>query len=191
MRILCFGDSNTYGFDPRGFFGGRYEDNGRWPEVLGTLSGHEVINEGQNARRVPHLQRDVEMFRNTLENTKPDLLIIMLGTNELLTGFEPEDARRRMEGLLNHVPEDIRVMLIGPPAISRGEWVSDEKIIQGIPKISELYRELARERGTLFLAAGSLPLSHDRVHLSEEGNRQLAKLVWDFIREIPDLEEMR
>lgn len=154
MKILCFGDSNTYGFDPRGFFGGRYEDNGRWPEVLGALSSHQVINQGQNGRTIPHRENEAALFRNTLENTKPDLLIIMLGTNELLTGFEPEDARRRMEGLLNHVPEGIRVMLIGPPAISRGEWVSDEKIIQGIPKISELYRELARERGYALPCSG-------------------------------------
>ena len=25
MKILCFGDSNTYGYDPRGYFGGRYD----------------------------------------------------------------------------------------------------------------------------------------------------------------------
>ena len=23
MRMLCYGDSNTYGYDPRGFFGDR------------------------------------------------------------------------------------------------------------------------------------------------------------------------
>ena len=24
MTLLCYGDSNTYGFDPRSYFGGRY-----------------------------------------------------------------------------------------------------------------------------------------------------------------------
>ena len=24
MKLWCFGDSNTYGYDPCGFFGGRY-----------------------------------------------------------------------------------------------------------------------------------------------------------------------
>lgn len=190
MKILCFGDSNTYGFDPRGFFGGRYEDNGRWPEMLGALSSHQVINQGQNGRTIPHRENEAALFRNTLENTKPDLLIIMLGTNDLLTGCAPDDACRRMEYFLSHVPEGIKVMLIAPPAIRRGEWVQDEGIIEGIHKIAELYRTLARERGTLFLAAGSLPLSYDGVHLSREGNRQLAKKAWDIIREIPDLEDI-
>ena len=27
MQIVCFGDSNTYGYDPRGFFGDRYGTN--------------------------------------------------------------------------------------------------------------------------------------------------------------------
>ena len=31
-RVLCFGDSNTYGYDPRSFFGGRYP--GRWTDLL-------------------------------------------------------------------------------------------------------------------------------------------------------------
>ena len=25
MKVICFGDSNTYGYDPRGYLGGRYE----------------------------------------------------------------------------------------------------------------------------------------------------------------------
>ena len=32
MRLICFGDSNTYGYDPRSFFGGRYP--GRWTDLL-------------------------------------------------------------------------------------------------------------------------------------------------------------
>ena len=32
MNIICFGDSNTYGYDPRGYFGGRYGADCRWVE---------------------------------------------------------------------------------------------------------------------------------------------------------------
>ena len=34
MRILCFGDSNTYGYHPRGFFGDRYGPEDRWVDLL-------------------------------------------------------------------------------------------------------------------------------------------------------------
>ena len=46
--ILCFGDSNTYGYIPGS--GGRYEAGQRWPRRLGMLlgEGHEVLEEGLN-----------------------------------------------------------------------------------------------------------------------------------------------
>ena len=34
MDIICFGDSNTYGYDPRGYFGGRYDADCRWVDIL-------------------------------------------------------------------------------------------------------------------------------------------------------------
>ncbi len=32
MNIICFGDSNTYGYDPRSYLGGRYDADNRWPD---------------------------------------------------------------------------------------------------------------------------------------------------------------
>lgn len=48
-RILCFGDSNTYGYIPTG---GRYDRHTRWPMRLGEILGedYEVIEEGFNGR---------------------------------------------------------------------------------------------------------------------------------------------
>ncbi len=50
MQILCFGDSNTYGYDPRGFFGDRYGAEDRWVDLLAKQTGHEIINAGANGR---------------------------------------------------------------------------------------------------------------------------------------------
>ena len=53
MRIFCFGDSNTYGYDARSLLRERLGENERWPEILGKLSGWEVLNEGMNGREIP------------------------------------------------------------------------------------------------------------------------------------------
>lgn len=50
MRIFCFGDFNTYGYDARSMLGERLGGNERWPEILGKLSGWEVVNEGMNGQ---------------------------------------------------------------------------------------------------------------------------------------------
>ena len=69
MNVVCYGDSNTWGYDPRGYFGGRYDEP--WPSLLPW----KIQNLGENGREIP-------AFPGTFpENT--DLLIVMLGTNDL------------------------------------------------------------------------------------------------------------
>ena len=49
--ILCFGDSNTWGYDPESG-GGRYAEEELWTSILSSMLGenHTVINEGLNGR---------------------------------------------------------------------------------------------------------------------------------------------
>ena len=49
-RILIYGDSNTYGFDPDTF--GRFDENTRWTKVCQKLLGdeYEIIEEGMCGR---------------------------------------------------------------------------------------------------------------------------------------------
>ena len=60
-RILCFGDSNTFGFNPEN--GLRYSKDVRWTGVLQTLLGneYEIIEAGCNNRTC---------FRNNPEGKK-------------------------------------------------------------------------------------------------------------------------
>ena len=37
MNVICFGDSNTYGYDPRAYFGGRYDTDCRWVDILSLI----------------------------------------------------------------------------------------------------------------------------------------------------------
>ena len=46
-RILCFGDSNTYGYNPKG---GRYGESERWTARLAARLGATVIEEGLGGR---------------------------------------------------------------------------------------------------------------------------------------------
>ena len=44
--MLCYGDSNTYGYDPRGFVGDRYQKESRWVDILAQKLKWEIQNEG-------------------------------------------------------------------------------------------------------------------------------------------------
>ena len=51
VKLICFGDSNTWGYDPRGYFGGRYDHP--WPDILAGKLHCTVINQGENGREIP------------------------------------------------------------------------------------------------------------------------------------------
>ena len=67
MKVLCIGDSNTYGYDPRSYFGSRYPAEVRW---TGRLEGHKVINCGMNGLAVPY---DSRPFAEMIRAKAPDL----------------------------------------------------------------------------------------------------------------------
>ena len=84
MRILCFGDSNTYGYDPRGYFGGRYGAEDRWVDLLAKRTGWECINEGANGREIPQRRFVSQLFS---DHAPADIFLLMLGTNDLFPVF--------------------------------------------------------------------------------------------------------
>ena len=96
MKVVCFGDSNTYGYEPRSFFGGRYETDCRWVDILAAKTGWEIINEGENGREIP--LKSISVPENI------DLLTVMLGTNDLLQGNSAEKVTKRMEAFLEGLP---------------------------------------------------------------------------------------
>ena len=54
MNVICFGDSNTYGYDPRTWLGDRYAPDSRWVDLLAAETGWTVYNMGENGRQIPY-----------------------------------------------------------------------------------------------------------------------------------------
>ena len=89
-RILCYGDSNTWGYTP--ITGVRYDEHTRWTGRLQDVLGEDycVQEEGLNARTSafddpfkPYLNGK-DMLEGILVSAKPlDVLVISLGTNDL------------------------------------------------------------------------------------------------------------
>ena len=82
-RPLCYGDSNTYGYNPRSYLGGRYPESVRWTAVLNT-KGWEVINKGDNGHSIPKLNQEIGASANVIHRSKAETVVVMLGSNDLL-----------------------------------------------------------------------------------------------------------
>ena len=167
--VICFGDSNTYGYDPRSYLGGRYGPDSRWVDLLAARTGWDVRNQGQNGRTIPG--GPVPFPADT------DLLTVMLGTNDLLQGRGPETAAERMERFLSALDlERGRLLLIAPPPMALGAWVPDPALVEASRDLAPRYRRLAAGLGVRFADAGAwgVALAYDGVHFAPQGHRAFA-----------------
>ena len=184
MKILCIGDSNTYGYDPRSYIGDRYPEGIRWTT---RLTGYDVANRGFNGMKIPlRWERLLGIIR--LEN--PDIITVMLGTNDILSGISAEQASERMKNFISHIRSDShiridagQILLIAPPHLQFGEWVQDEEYMEESCELAGLYRELANELDCQFADSGEwdIELCYDGVHFSEEGHKKFAQKLNELL----------
>ena len=187
-RILCIGDSNTWGYDPRSYFGSRYPSEVRWTGLL-ERSGMQVLNCGENGMTIPGEAHFPIMERLIRSRLPADVVTVMLGTNDLLEGSEAEETTERMKRFLICVTSAApaaRALLIAPPILKKGTWVQSEKQIENSVKLAVLYRDLAAETGVSFADAENwdVTLAFDGVHFSPAGHHAFAEGLERTIHDI-------
>lgn len=179
--MLCYGDSNTYGYDPRSFFGGRYSAQIRWTELLAQMSGWDVGNAGENGREIPRYEYEFQRVGQMIEEWSADKLVIMLGSNDLLQGGTPSAVARRMEQFLSRIPlTGTQILLIAPPPMTMGDWVPEPRLIEDSKLLAGAYEELAHKLGICYADAGDwgIALAFDGVHFTEAGHRAFADGIY-------------
>lgn len=175
MKLVCFGDSNTWGFDPRSFLGDRYNDP--WPSVLSKKLGCPVINLGENGQEIPRYP-----MRFPAET---DLLIVMLGTNDLLRGRAPAAVCRSMGLFLKALGMELqKILLLSPPLMKLGAWVQDPALVSNSVELASAYHHLAQSFGIHFADTSSwnLDLAFDGVHLTAEAHRVFAENLYSLLK---------
>lgn len=177
MKVICFGDSNTFGYDPRSWFGGRYTPDSRWVDILAAETGWTVYNMGENGREIPRETPDFP--------ADTDLLILMLGTNDLLQGRSSKEASEKLMRFLSGLALDPKqVLLIAPPSLALGEWVSSQQLIDNSKVFAQRCHDLAQQFGTSFADAGkwNIPLAYDGVHFTEQGHKIFASNLLEVLK---------
>ena len=178
--ILCYGDSNTWGFDPSSIsdpYSRRFAPEVRWTGVMARELGaaYRVIEEGLNGRTTVH-DDPIMPHRNglaylpaCLQSHRPlDLVILMLGTNDLKQVFNlPVGeiaagagllARHILQSECGHAGRSPRLLLIGPAATGNMEHLPD--LAEKFPGAAErsrrfpaCYSALAESLGCAYLNA--------------------------------------
>lgn len=113
------------------------------------------------------------------------LLIVMLGTNDLLQGRSPEQAAERLERFLAGISMDrSKILLIAPPPVALGAWVPSQQLIDESRTFTRLCQTLAKQMGIRFADAGrwDIPLAYDGVHFTEQGHRAFATKLLEELK---------
>ena len=186
MRILCFGDSNTYGYDPRSYFGGRYGPEERWVDLLSGLCGAECVNLGSNGRSIPRPGAGPAPGAG-------ERLIVMLGANDILSGAAAEECAHRMEAFLSGCAlTPGSALIVAPPALVPGEWTGSRGVIAESRALADAYRPLAARMRQHFADASlwGVELAYDGVHFTGAGHRSFAAGVADAVRNAFNIKEV-
>ena len=186
MKIVCFGDSNTYGYDPRSYFGERLPREERWVDIMAEKLGYIVVNAGENGREIPVKEWELDEINRLLIQEHPvDLVVIMLGTNDILQGKSASAIANAMERFLRQVPIDpCNIVLIAPPFLQWGDWVTSLNLINISHQVTEAYRALSKTLGVQFVDAQEWKpqLAFDGVHLSQKGHAAFADGLANYLK---------
>ena len=135
-KVICFADSSTWGYDPRSRLGGRCAPGSCWVDILAAETGWVLGNWGANGRELPDAAPDIP--------ADTDLLIVMLGTNDLLQGRRPKATAERMERFLTSLElARGKIPLFALPSRSPGEWVPGQMLIAASRTFAGCCRTLA------------------------------------------------
>ena len=123
--ILCFGDSNTFGFNP--INGSRYDKNSRWAGILSLslINKFKVIEAGCNNRTgffnnpTGLEQSGAKIFPAYLKKYNPDIIILAIGINDLQFQYNAtsDDIKKGLEKYFELL-KNKQIILLIPTIIS-------------------------------------------------------------------------
>lgn len=203
-RILCFGDSNTWGYIPSSD-AERYPASIRYPRVLASLLGndYEVIEEGLPGRTMcsDDLKELVGnrngklAFGGIVYSSLPlDYILIMLGSNDLKYIYK-DTAKHCAESLENDyiykveqklagkIKNSPKIIIVAPSVVGDGYEKVSKDVVDESYYFNEEYQKVAEKHNCLFVDNSGLETGSDFIHLTEKSHHLLAEKIYKVIKD--------
>ena len=202
--ILCYGDSNTWGYVPTE--NRRYDRHERWTGVMADAlgAGYTIIEEGLPGRTTVHSDPIEGAHKNglmvlpaILESHVPlDMVIILLGTNDLKKRFSlsPFDIAEGAGTLVHLVKQGTwgivpKILLVCPPPLGKLTGGMAQMAEGGLEKsrnLPEQFARVSRELSVPWFNAGDVVVTSERdgVHWEASEHKKLGMALADVVREM-------
>lgn len=165
--ILAFGDSLT--------FGTGVTTDESYPSQLAQLTGRTVINSGIAGETTA---QGLSRLSDTLDETKPDLVILCLGGNDMLRRMDAQTMHDNLAAMTREIKgRKIPLILLGVPRPSLLGLKPD-------PAYAALATEndLPLENEILPDILGDRSKKSDQIHPNARGYREIAQAISDLMR---------
>ena len=174
QRMIAYGDSNTFGYDPHAYLGGRYDADHRWVDLLEKKLCCEIVNRGLNGRMIPHTERDLDDAVETIRvNLPADRILVLLGTNDVWCMSQPDYAvvEERMDVFLARLCAEFpkeEILIAEPPMVPCG-----------------LYVDIARKHNVqrIDFSKWNLQIAFDGGHYEPEAHVTIAERLAEILTE--------
>lgn len=182
VKVACIGDSITNG-------GGRNHLTAFYPVQLGQILGekYQVLNCGESGSTMLKESNKSYWSQKDLPNVfvfQPDVIVIMLGTNDSKTlNWNADNYRKDYQALidtLKTMKSDPGIFLCTPPPAYSSAWTINDTVIT--EEIIPIVKSLAAENNLGFIdvyegMSGVSELFPDGIHPDAEGKKLMAGIV--------------
>ncbi len=194
-KILCFGDSNTFGYNPNN--GSRYNENSRWTGILKNLckNNYEIIEAGCNNRTA--FSNNPNGIQFTGYKVLPeylkeiyDTIIFAIGINDLQKFYNPtlEEFETGIENIIKKIRENnpnYDIIILSPSYITENilnsnfRFMFNETSIEKSKQITPIYEKIANEYNCKFLDLNKIviPSEIDGLHYEVEEHKKIAQSI--------------
>lgn len=202
-KILCFGDSNTFGFIPKNMK--RYKENERWSGILKEKLSHAgfAVTEAGCNNRTCFIKKETQDLTGYLAIQKYlkdeyDYIILSLGINDLQKFYKPSDddfidGFKNIIGIIKEQSFNTKILLLSPSRLNENilngffAQLFDNWAIEKSKTIFNLYEKIAKEENCEILNLDSFAVvsNTDGLHYETKEHQKIAeKLYQYFINQI-------
>ncbi len=199
-KVLCFGDSNTFGFNPKD--GSRFDKNSRWTGILQFLCGEKfhIIEAGCNNRTAFSDNPAGKMFTGykilpELLQPDIDIVILAIGVNDLQFQYKvsDEDIFAGMSNLVEIAQKGLqnaKIILVSPTNLTENVLKSpifstlfDKTSIEKSKHLSKIYSEISKKYGCEFIDLNNVatPSTFDGLHFEPSEYEKIAKEIFEHL----------
>lgn len=195
--IVCFGDSNTYGFNPKD--GSRFSTEKRWSGILKEkLKNHfKVIEAGCNNRTCYSTNPESEELTGFKAlpkyiNKETKYLILAVGLNDLQKFYsssenEITDGLNNLINIAKKINKDVDILILAPSRIKENilnsyfSTLFDKNAIEKSKIMNKIYQDVAKENNCFCINLDEIAETSDidGLHYLEEGHKKIAQTIFD------------